>query len=555
MALSRRELFVWLLGAHAASWAGCSRERLPPSGEMLSPDLVSGHRIRDGQLARPAAETGATGAGAAEPEIPEHVPVLIVGGGIAGLSAAWRLRRAGLEDFLLLELERHSGGTSRGDQKNGLAYPWGAHYVPTPMQENSALIALLEEMQVVVGRRSDGAPIVAEELLCRAPHERVFVEGHWVEGLYPYLGASPEDLQQLEAFRAVLGKWVARRDAEGKRMFAIPVASCSTDPQVLALDRISMRAWMDQQGWTSPRLRWLVDHSCRDDYGLTSDQTSAWAGIFYFASRMRTPDSESQPVITWPQGNGRIVDYLTSQLGAAVRCSHAVHRIAPHNEPPQPARAIVSARDVANHRNVRWRADQVIFAAPQFVAPHIIQQWQGRSAEAFQYGAWVVANIHLRNRPHEAEFPMCWDNVIYGSRSLGYVTATHQTGADHGPTVLSWYYPLTDLPGKVSRQQLLDLSWDDWAALAVADLELVHPDISTYIERLDVMRWGHAMIQPRPGFVWSAARREASRPLGNIHFANTDLSGVALLEEAFYHGVRAAEEVLAARHHPYQSML
>ena len=64
-------------------------------------------------------------------------------------------------------------------------------------------------------------------------------------------------------------------------------------------------------------------------------------------------------------------------------------------------------------------------------------------------------------------------------------------------------------------------------------------------ERVDVMRWGHAMIRPRPGFIWGQARLTAARPYRGIHFANTDLSGVALFEEAFYHGLRAADEVLA----------
>ena len=36
----------------------------------------------------------------------------------------------------------------------------------------------------------------------------------------------------------------------------------------------------------------------------------------------------------------------------------------------------------------------------------------------------------------------------------------------------------------------------------------------------------------------------AAAPFGPIHFASTDLSGVALCEEAVYHGVRAAEEAL-----------
>ena len=77
-------------------------------------------------------------------------------------------------------------------------------------------------------------------------------------------------------------------------------------------------------------------------------------------------------------------------------------------------------------------------------------------------------------------------------------------------------------------------------------LERAHPEIRTLTQRLDVMRWGHAMIRPRPGFVWGGARLRESQPFGSVHFANTDLSGLALFEEAQDHGLRAAEEVLAA---------
>ena len=55
------------------------------------------------------------------------------------------------------------------------------------------------------------------------------------------------------------------------------------------------------------------------------------------------------------------------------------------------------------------------------------------------------------------------------------------------------------------------------------------------------------MIRPRPGFVFSRLRREAARPLGDVHFAHSDLSGLPLLEEAQHHGIRAAEEILRGR--------
>ncbi len=125
------------------------------------------------------------------------------------------------------------------------------------------------------------------------------------------------------------------------------------------------------------------------------------------------------------------------------------------------------------------------------------------------------------------------------------MVSTHQSGIDHGPTVITWYYPFASLEGKLSRDQLLRLKWSEWADLALSDIERAHPDIRKLVKRIDIMRWGHAMIEPRPNFVWSDARRSAAQPLGAVHFANTDLSGIALMEEAFYHGVRAADEVLA----------
>lgn len=535
--LNRRELLTVLLGAPAVALSGCGGRELPPSGELLSPSVEIGHRVRDGFRPKPPADGW------------RDVGVVIVGGGIAGLSAAWRLQHAGCNDFVLFELERKPGGTSRSGQSGVIGFPWGAHYLPVPMPENRALIRLLDEMQTLEGIADDGSPIVAEQFLCRDPQERLFYRGQWTEGLYPYPGATDEDLQQLTAFRSELKRWVAWRDGQERRAFAIPIASGSDDPKVTRLDDLSMDGWLRQYGWNSSRLRWLVDYSCRDDYGLTVEQTSAWAGLFYFASRIRRPGDSPQPIITWPEGNGQIVDHLVRSAGQRVQTGQAVVEIvSPNNGVSTKTSVVVLDANTGDVQGVR--ADQVIFAAPQFLAPHLIRGFEertGRSGREFEYGSWLVANVHLRDRPRERDFPLCWDNVIYNSRSLGYVVATHQRGVDHGPTVLTWYYPFCDAKPAAARKRLLELGWEDWADLVLTDLEAAHPEIRKLVVRLDVMRWGHAMIQPRPGFVWSETRRQAVRPDGSIYFAGTDLSGVALMEEAFYHGLRAAEEVLAVR--------
>src|SRR4051794_28660609 len=95
-ACTRRDLLAAFLGLPAAALAGCSRRpRMPPEGELVGANLALGHR-----LLRPPPT----------PDVWREVPVVIVGGGVAGLSAAWRLARAGFRDFVVLELETAVGG-------------------------------------------------------------------------------------------------------------------------------------------------------------------------------------------------------------------------------------------------------------------------------------------------------------------------------------------------------------------------------------------------------------------------------------------------------------
>jgi hypothetical protein len=507
--LTRRDVLAAFLGAPFAAIA--CRERVPqlPPGELVGASHQVGHRLRQGPLPQPSRW--------------ESHDVVIVGGGIAGLAARWRLAAAGVRDVALFELEPSLGGTARG----GASYPWGAHYVVAPSERNRVLIRLLTEM----GVWENGAP--AEQFLCRDPEERLFYRGRWYEGLYLNAGASQEDLRQLHAFEAEIARWARWRDAQGRRAFDIPMELGSDDAEVTALDRMSMADWMNARGFTSPRLRWFADYACRDDYGLLLEHTSAWAGIFYFASR------DDRPVITWPEGNGRIVRHFdrsaehTGWLVADIR-------------PTEFGAEVVALQ---GEEAVGVHAKRVIFAGPQFVAARVIAPWREQPpphVREFTYGSWMVANLAIRERPVSQGFAPAWDNVLYDSPSLGYVISTHQRGIDRGPTVLTYYYALCRQDARHERERLLSAGRDEWAEVALADLSRAHPELRKLTDRIDIMRWGHAMIRPQPNFIWSEARRNAAKPYRTIHFANTDLSGIALCEEALHHGVRAAEEVLGA---------
>lgn len=537
MLFNRRDALKSLAATSALWVPGCSRES-PIAGGFVGPSLGVGHRLRDGF--RPAPPSDADWI---------DVDVAIVGGGMAGLSAGWQLLRSGIDRFVILELEAQPGGTSSSGECSLTKYPWGAHYLPVPLANNRPLVELLDEMNVVERIEPDGTPIVAEQFLVREPEERLFVDGRWHEGLFPPDVASESDLRELHAFRDEIDRWVTWRDADGRRAFTIPLAECSTDAAVMSLDQLSMAAWMDQHGWQSPRLRWLVDYACRDDYGGTLEQTSAWAGVFYFAARMGKPGDDAQSLIAFPEGNGRIVQHLADRIGERLRCGIAVTEASTSNDAAtkQTHDVRVLGFDIRNGQPLGIRARCAILAVPQFVVPRLVKDFPAeRSAavQSFQYVPWLVANLHLKDRPRsDGLSPMAWDNVLADSESLGYVNATHQAGRDHGPTVLTYYWPLCNDNPRAARERLLNMTWTEAVEHIVADLSAAHPHIRKIIERIDIMRWGHAMIRPTPGFLWSDARRQAAQPWNNLHFAHTDLSGVALCEEAFFHGTRAALEV------------
>ncbi len=535
MGFSRREFLTAVLGSPFA-WAACTKKKNKRSfgGRLLGTSEREGHELLRGAV------VSSVGSSLEE----QHAKVIIVGGGIAGLSAGWRLIREGIDDFLILELEPRLGGTSAYGVNATCSFPWAAHYICTPTIENRALVRLLDELGVVEKITANGRIVWSETALCRAPQERIFFQGYWYEGLYPIVGASKKDLQEWQEFQETISYWVQWRDSQGKRAFCIPIANCSSSPLVTRLDSLSMAEYMDRKGWSSKRLRWWVEYACRDDYGLNLEETSAWAGLFYFASRQEQGEKPAE-FLTWPEGNGRVVAHFQNALQNRIRTNVMATEI--ENE-ANSSNVRVRAIDFTSGKAIKYHAKQVICAAPAFVARRLVKSLDQKDQcawSSFRYTPWVVANISLKQVPKSRGFPLCWDNVLYDSKSLGYVDATFSMDKHHGSTVWTWYFPLCGNDFRAMRRSLFLANWDLWTDAVLADLSRAHFDLEERIDSLDIFKWGHAMVRPETGFVWGAGPKRAKQSQNRLHFAHTDLSGIPLFEEAFDHGVRAAESVMS----------
>jgi len=470
---------------------------------------------------------------------------VVVGGGISGLSAAWKLVRAGVERLLLLELEPELGGNSIAGGGDGWPFPWGAHYINIPPQEADCVHELLQDLGVIEGYDTLGRPRVAEGCLLRWPHERLFIDGRWVEELDPFLGASRKEIEIRRAFEDDMLRWTLHRGRDGHRAFAMPLRYSTRDGAVRGLDTITMEAYLRSRGWDSRRLDWLVDYACRDDYGSLSSQVSAWAGIHYYACRFydwRVKDEYPPDTLTWPEGNAFLARGLAARLGSEqfrTRC--LVVRIEGEKEGVR-----LQYMDLAGGELHTVRSRTAVYAAKLHTAPFVVEGLpvrQRRAMAALTYSPWLVAAVHLSRRPAAGEVPFAWDNVLFDSPSLGYVMADHQQPRRDGRAVLLYYQPFVREVAR-ARRELLNHPRDYWVQHIMGDLLRAHPDLEDLVERIDVYRWGHAMVRPEPGSIWGEDSQWRRRPLERVFFATCDATGLPLFEEAVFAGVRAAEQCL-----------
>jgi protoporphyrinogen oxidase len=491
-------------------------------------DFSQCHKIWRGELG-----------GLLEPE--NHLyQCIVIGGGMSGLVAAWKLNRLGVKDILVLEKDERMGGLCCSDTINGVTAARASAYPSYPFDENMA--ELYEDLKLITVDKKTKKITVNPEHVLRPPYDQVFMEGKWIADPFENDGIDQLPVSQkvkndLSALEAELEKLYDWRDAKGNATFDCPVDYSSKDKKMRALDDMTLGEYAVSKGWSLEMVK-IFDPLLKSAYGLGHDRISAWAALDILADELLAADP-GELSIGFPGGNAFFAETLTAKLlQSQLKTNTIVTQIKQNNNE-------VLVGVIENGQAKGYKANTAIFAAPQFMTPYLIADLPKErmlAAQEFEYASYVVANLEVTRTPKG----LAYSNQLVGDFIMSdFIVADWTTHADplkapaNRNNVLTAYCPMT----ADDRSQMLSPSIEEWQAKILKDFDKTVPGVRETVTGFHLYRWGHAFSVPKKGWVFSKERRLSRQPLERIFFAHADVEGIPTIDHAMASGFRAAEEV------------
>jgi oxygen-dependent protoporphyrinogen oxidase len=426
---------------------------------------------------------------------------VVVGGGIAGLAAAWALRD---RDVVVLEAEPRVGGRLKSERRGPYWLNFGAHVFAGA---GSATDRLLRE----TGVEARDIPGVLTGV---ALGDRI-VAGGRIEAYPLRLPLSVRDRLALIRLGARLRLGVARYDRVLRTRGTQGVLEFMAD-----------RTFGEWTGRLPPAVDALVRPTIQRSSG-EPEELAAGYGIGYFHLVWDRSGGLARNVLG---GSATLAETIARALGDRVRTGTRVHEV------HQDGEAVVVVHDGGE-----LRARRAVLAAQAHVtrelAPGLPQDTRAALGE-IAYGPYVLAAFLTNERG-----PTPWDGiyaVATARRSFNMLFNTANVLRSGGPREPGG--SLMVYSGASLARPLWDLPDDEVAARYTDDLAALLPGVREVIEEVVVDRWTHGLPYVRPGR--GRLQPALERPLGRLQLAG-DYLGTRYTDTAISTGLAAAERILS----------
>lgn len=445
--------------------------------------------------------------------------VAIVGGGIAGLNAAWKLKNAGIEATVYEGSNRVGGRIFTGKNVcgEGLYAELGGEFIDSIHTE---ILALCKEFNLEIKDR------MGEE-------EQNFKPAYWFDGIR----YTDEDV--INAFKPIGERMQIDIDQMGEEYTAKALSDFDKK-----LDQKSIAQYLDEigcNGW----IRKLLDVAFTTEYGLEIDQQSAIAMLYLIdpsTSGGFKVFGESDERYKVFGGNEKIIHELKNRLQNQIETGHKLEAISEKNGKYNLNFALNSGQKSID-------ADIVLMTIPFNLLREMdikglnLPAWKQNAIDHLAYGQCGKLLMGLNERPwrkegfsgetfSDSDFMLGWDNSQFQQSTAGGLSFF--LGGNRAIAL-----------GQGSPQQQMERLLPQFDAAFKGSKDLFNGKVTRF-------HW--------PSYKWTKMAYSACKvghfstisgyefpPIGNLHFAgeHTSLDFQGFMEGGAETGKRAAEAIIA----------
>jgi spermidine dehydrogenase len=592
-------------GSQSGAWAGYAGEGDYRLAAGNSEEVVqTAHAVRDGawdKLPEGAADTG------------EVYDCVVVGGGFAGLSAGLFFKqKAGGRSCLILDNAKVFGGVAKRNEfaVNGhrLYAPQASVHFQPPYP-NSFLKGVYDAMGLdwdAFKQYQNPEGAAAGMDLPRSPYR---VSGYGKRSTYGWFfgakfGHKPgiwvkdpwrNNLATTpfsEKTRQEMLRWRRGELAAPRLVYDYPGDAISRQLDGMTLEDLMVRTY----GMSRETIRLFFASETAGGFGLGPDALSGYLEYMWSRIIPTTDDSMETGIQMFPGGNSGMTRLIVKSLipdsiegpktmeavwkspinfsaldrpgqSARLRLNSPVVRVE-HDAAPEKSE-FVWVTYICEGRAYRVKARTVVMAGGGWMTKHVVRDLDSDRREAystFYYSPYMVANIAVTNWQFLAKLGISGGNWFDGlgrflevRKMASFGVDDPVAGPDH-PTVFTLFvdFARPGLPakeqGSKGRAELLATAYSEYELSIREQLTDMFGsagfDAKRDIAGIVLNRWGHAFINPQPGFFFGTNGRPAARdalragPFGRIAFSHSDLAGAMDHRNAFLESNRAVGQLL-----------
>jgi oxygen-dependent protoporphyrinogen oxidase len=445
-----------------------------------------------------------------EAATPQAADVVVVGGGIAGLAAAYTLRDL---DVVVLEASDRVGGRIRSEPRDPYWLNLAAHVFPGP---GSALHRLLGEL----GLRTERIP---------GSTTNAWLDGRLVQAESPWqlLTRLPLDVRG-RASLTLAGARIRRAVGEYQRL----ARERSGEPA--SARRARLLAYRDDETFAQyvGRRQAPVQALLKAAINRVSaepEELAAGAGAAQFAATFSGRSSQFHYVL--PGGSSRLVRQLERHLDGRIHVRAQVHRVTNVDD---------GVEITLGELGERLLARAAIVATPANVTRHLLADAPVALSAALgsiTYGPYVVGAVLT----DESE-RMPWDDmyaIVVADKSFNMLFNTVNVLRQHGPRLPGG--SLTMYGAASLARSLLDLDDSEVERRFRSDLADVLPETSGRVGEIVIQRWETGIPFSTPGRHRHQPVLEA--PWGHVYLTGDYIGQRAGLDTATEIALEVAKEV------------